>query len=124
MKSVVVLFALVAGVYCARSYSNKYDNVNIDQILKNTRLLDNYIKCLLDLGRCTPEGQELKVIVPDAIREGCTSCSEKQKTASEKVIKFLVKNRRRDWDKLTKKYDPNGEYREKYSHYLDIPFPN
>lgn len=113
---------LVAAVTCARRYTDKYDNFDVDQVLRNTRLLDNYIKCLLDLGRCTPEGRELKEILPDAIKEGCTKCSEKQKTASEKVIRFLVQNRRKDWDRLTKKFDPNSEFRDKYSHYLkDVP---
>jgi len=41
-------------------YTTKYDNINIDEILASERLLGNYIKCLLDQGRCSPEGTELK----------------------------------------------------------------
>nr|QNL14943.1 chemosensory protein 6 [Aulacocentrum confusum] len=41
-------------------------------------------------GNCTPEGKELKKSLPDALATGCKSCSEKQKTGSEKVIRFLV----------------------------------
>jgi hypothetical protein len=41
-------------------YTTKYDNINIDEILASDRLVNNYIKCLLDQGRCTPEGAELK----------------------------------------------------------------
>jgi hypothetical protein len=41
-------------------YTTKYDNINIDEILGSDRLLDNYFKCLMDKGRCTPEGTELK----------------------------------------------------------------
>ena len=41
-------------------YTTKYDNINIDEILASDRLVDNYVKCLLDKGRCSPEGIELK----------------------------------------------------------------
>lgn len=119
MKKLLVFLGLLALAYSARQYTTKYDNVNVDQILKNARLLDNYIKCLLDLGRCTADGQELKSVVPDAIIDGCGKCSEKQRANSEKVIRHLVKNRPRDWEKLLKKYDPQGIYREKYQHYLN-----
>lgn len=41
-------------------YTNRYDNVDIDEILDNRRVLTNYIKCLMEEGPCTPEGRELK----------------------------------------------------------------
>jgi hypothetical protein len=41
-------------------YTTKYDNLNVDEILSSDRLVDNYVKCLLDKGRCSPEGTELK----------------------------------------------------------------
>ena len=41
-------------------YTTKYDYINIDEILASDRLVDNYVKCLLDEGKCTPEGAELK----------------------------------------------------------------
>jgi hypothetical protein len=41
-------------------YTTKYDNINIDEILASDRLVENYVKCLLDKGRCSPEGSELK----------------------------------------------------------------
>lgn len=69
MKQFVVLVSvLVAAVSlsdAARSrrdekYTTKYDNVDLDEILATDRLLNSYIKCLLDTGRCTAEGIELK----------------------------------------------------------------
>jgi hypothetical protein len=41
-------------------YTTRYDNINVDDILASDRLLKNYVNCLLDKGRCTPEGAELK----------------------------------------------------------------
>lgn len=43
-----------------KGYETKYDNVDLDEILKNDRLRKNYIKCLINSGPCTPDAQELK----------------------------------------------------------------
>lgn len=62
MKSTVAM-VLLLGIVCvvmAQKYPNKFDNVNIDSVLNNDRVLSNYIKCLLEKGACTHEGRELK----------------------------------------------------------------
>lgn len=41
-------------------YDNKFDNVDLDEILNQERLLNNYIKCLEGTGPCTPDGRMLK----------------------------------------------------------------
>lgn len=43
-----------------QKYSSKYDDIEIDQILSNKRVLNNYIKCILDEGPCTPDGREFR----------------------------------------------------------------
>lgn len=61
MKLCILLLVLVAVVYAkADKYVSKYDDVDIDRILQNSRVLTNYIKCVLDEGPCTTEGRELK----------------------------------------------------------------
>lgn len=65
MKVFVVLFAAAAIVAVAlakpaEKYTTKYDNVDLDEIIKNDRLMHNYVKCLLDKGNCSPDGAELK----------------------------------------------------------------
>lgn len=47
-------------VVLAQNLKNQFDNVNIETVLQNDRVLTNYIKCLLDKGACTREGRELK----------------------------------------------------------------
>lgn len=42
------------------SYTNKYDNIDVDQVLASKRLVSQYVQCLLDKKPCTPEGQELR----------------------------------------------------------------
>lgn len=42
------------------TYTTKYDNINVDMILHNERLLKNYIDCLMERKPCSREGQLLK----------------------------------------------------------------
>ncbi|EEB19856.1 ejaculatory bulb-specific protein 3 precursor, putative [Pediculus humanus corporis] len=119
MKVAFVLFcafALAAGARVPRDekYSTKYDNIDLDSILKNDRLLQNYVNCLLDKGTCTPEGTDLKKVLPDALENACAKCSEAQKRGAEKVIRHLLENKKDVFTLLEAKYDPNGVYRKKY----------
>ncbi|KAL1449123.1 hypothetical protein WDU94_000355 [Cyamophila willieti] len=100
-------------------YTNKYDNFDVDKVLSNDRILTNYIKCLMDEGSCTNEGRELKKTIPDALAGGCSKCNEKQRQTSDKVITHVMNKRKTDWDRLKKKYDPNGLYETKYKHLIN-----
>lgn len=56
----VLCVSAVAVVHAQNRYTTKYDNVDVDRILSNQRILTNYLKCLMDEGPCTNEGKELK----------------------------------------------------------------
>lgn len=67
MKStfaMVLLLGIICTVVMAQKYPVKFDQVNIETVLSNDRVLSNYIKCLLDKGACTREGRELKSKCP------------------------------------------------------------
>ncbi|KAL0278741.1 UNVERIFIED_CONTAM: hypothetical protein PYX00_000472 [Menopon gallinae] len=68
----------------------------------------------MDEGPCTAEGRELKKTLPDALSTGCSKCNERQRGTADKVIRHLMEHRKKDWDRLTRKYDPKGEYQKKY----------
>ena len=58
-----------------RKYTTKYDNIDIDAVIRNERLLNSYVGCLLDRGACTPDAAELKsTLLPTALRLSETSC--------------------------------------------------
>lgn len=95
-------------------YTTRFDHVNIDSILSNDRLRNNYVKCLLETGKCNKEGATLKEIIPDALKTECKKCSASQQRGIEKIVGFLMKNQAKDWESLTRKYDPKGEYTKKY----------
>uniref|UniRef100_A0A1I8PKC1 Uncharacterized protein n=1 Tax=Stomoxys calcitrans TaxID=35570 RepID=A0A1I8PKC1_STOCA len=42
------------------TYDSRFDNINIDEILQQERLLKNYVKCLEGTGPCTADGKALK----------------------------------------------------------------
>lgn len=63
--ALVVVALLAAAAQAAPAdkitkYTEKYDTVDIDQILASDRLVNNYFNCLMERGPCTPEGTELR----------------------------------------------------------------
>ncbi|KAF2905768.1 hypothetical protein ILUMI_00408, partial [Ignelater luminosus] len=75
----------IQNVFAAEDrYTTKYDSINIDEILDNKRLLQGYIKCLMETGKCNEEGQTLKEVIPDALITACKKCSETQQKSIEK----------------------------------------
>lgn len=66
MKLIATFLLIIAyhqsQVYAEETstYTTKYDGVNLDEVLGNDRLFNNYVNCLLDNGPCTPDGKELK----------------------------------------------------------------
>ena len=64
MKKIFALalcvLAVATTLEAAPEFSTKYDNVNLDEILGNEKLLMNYYNCIMDKGKCTPDGTELR----------------------------------------------------------------
>ncbi|CAD6998692.1 unnamed protein product [Ceratitis capitata] len=110
----ICLITIAVQLALAQKYTNKFDNVDVDGVLSNNRILTNYIKCLMEKGPCTPEGRELKKLLPDALQTDCSKCTETQRKNSQKVINFLRSNRPGEWKLLLDKYDSRGVYRSKY----------
>lgn len=78
MKLLIVALCVIIGVSAQNKYTTKYDGVNLEEILKSDRLLNNYFKCLMDTGKCTPDGNELKRTLPDALKTECSKCKSEQ----------------------------------------------
>ncbi|GJQ66508.1 hypothetical protein Trydic_g4499 [Trypoxylus dichotomus] len=69
-------------------------------------LADNGYTTKYDNGTCSPDGAELKKVLPDVIETGCSKCNEKQKNGSKVILKHLIENEPEIWKQLEKKYDP------------------
>ncbi|XP_028163097.1 allergen Tha p 1-like [Ostrinia furnacalis] len=101
-----------------KKYTDRFDDINIEEIIANRRLLVPYLKCVLDKGRCTPEGKELKAHVKDAMQTACEKCTDKQKTGARKVVNHIRDNEKEYWEELINKYDPKGEFKTIYEPFL------
>lgn len=62
MRVILLLSAVVAVAlaYPDEMYTTKFDNIALDDILNNERLLKKAFLCLMDEGGCTPDIAELK----------------------------------------------------------------
>ncbi|KAL1130948.1 hypothetical protein AAG570_012189 [Ranatra chinensis] len=114
-KLFVIALAVAAllAIAHAQKYTTRYDNIDLQEILSNERLYKKYFDCLKG-GKCTPDGKELRDILPDALKTGCSKCSEKQRRGSQTVFKHLIEKRPADYAVLEKIYDPTGSYKAKY----------
>nr|QEI46802.1 chemosensory protein 4 [Galleria mellonella] len=122
MKLLVILMLLaVATLALAEEskYTDRYDNVNIDEILNNRRLLVAYVKCILETGRCTAEGKELKKHIKDGMQTACSKCTQWQRQGARKVVKHIRENEPEYWQQMLTKYDPNGEFKSIYEPFLE-----
>ncbi|XP_014292421.1 ejaculatory bulb-specific protein 3 [Halyomorpha halys] len=115
MKTLLEFLCLVYLLTLAMSVPTRYENINIDQVLNNSRLYKKYFECLANIGKCNKDGRELKEMLPEALASNCEKCDERIKQGAEKVLKFMIENKPDDFSVLEKIYDPDGAYRKKYS---------
>ncbi|XP_014292424.1 ejaculatory bulb-specific protein 3 [Halyomorpha halys] len=114
MNSYIFLVFLIGVSAAVTTYTTKYDNIDLDEILNNERLYKKYFECLSNKGKCTPDGKELKDIIPEALATECKKCSEKHKKGAEKILKFMIEKKAEDYAVLEKIYDPQGQYKKKF----------
>ncbi|XP_034835697.1 allergen Tha p 1-like [Maniola hyperantus] len=120
MKSFILLVGLaVISFSVAEEYTDRYDDINIDEILQNKRLLASYMKCVLGQGRCTPEGKEIRVNLQDGMQTGCSKCTKTQKIKARKVVNHLRNHEHQFWEDLKKKFDPENKFKPTYEAFLD-----
>lgn len=60
MLGLVILLVFALSVSGEDKYTTKYDDIDLENAVKNDRLMKMYVNCLLEKGKCTPDGLELK----------------------------------------------------------------
>ncbi|XP_058790078.1 ejaculatory bulb-specific protein 3-like [Phymastichus coffea] len=108
------LAAVLGQEGAKRLYTTKYDNLDVEAVINNQRLLKSYVGCLLERNACTADAAEMRRNLPDALATNCGGCSEAQKRFSDRMSHHLIDRRPEDWAMLEKKYDPTGDYRRRY----------
>nr|QCX43082.1 chemosensory protein csp2 [Helopeltis theivora] len=114
----LALAALASAYPGNDKYTDRYDNINLDEIVSNRRLLVPYLKCILEQGKCSPEGRELKSHIREALENYCAKCTETQRSGTRRVIGHLINNESSYWNQLTAKYDPDNKFVAKYESEL------
>ncbi|XP_044726920.1 ejaculatory bulb-specific protein 3-like [Chrysoperla carnea] len=115
--TIFVVVALATIVYAVPKpddhYTTKYDTVDIDELIKNDRLFNNYLACLLGQGKCTRDAEEIKKHFKESLATCCAKCSEYQKTGLAKLHKHLKENKPAKLQEIYAQYAPNNEYETK-----------
>lgn len=63
MKVIFLFLTVVIVAVCAdedEKYTSRFDDINLDELLSNQRLVKKHHECLMDRGTCTRELVELK----------------------------------------------------------------
>jgi hypothetical protein len=120
MRLIFVCVTLLAAVVIGSNGQNsKLENFDIDMVLKNDRILNNYLKCLLDKGPCTSEGRELRKVLPETLETSCSKCSDKQRRQTRKLIDHLEAKKPQVFKQVQAKFDPTGEFTKNFKALKD-----
>ncbi len=59
---VIAVVALLGGSVSAQSTQQRQalENIDVDNVLQNKKLVDGYIRCVTEKGRCSKDGEDLK----------------------------------------------------------------
>jgi len=82
----------------------EFQNINIEQYLKNPRAVRFQLNCLLYDGHCDRIGKYIKLTIPELITNRCRNCSPEQKAQAGKLVAFIQQNYPQEWDDAIKKF--------------------
>nr|AKI84398.1 CSP15 [Holotrichia parallela] len=110
---------ITAKALAGETYSTEFDHINYKEVLANKRLVASYCNCLLEKGTCTAPAEYLKKILPEALETDCEKCTDKQRDLIPALVKVILTTEDNDcFRQLEQKFDPTGEYRQKYKALL------
>ncbi|KAL4714936.1 hypothetical protein ACJJTC_003087 [Scirpophaga incertulas] len=122
MKSSMILNILtivaMVGADHKETYDTKYNIFNAKELVEHVRLLRGHGKCFLSNGPCTPEGTELKKIIPDAMKTQCAKCTAKQLQLIRLVVHGFQEKLPEMWAEIHKTYDPGNKYNEQFDNFI------
>ncbi|XP_050525834.1 ejaculatory bulb-specific protein 3-like [Daktulosphaira vitifoliae] len=96
-----------------KKYMKIMDTINVDELISNDRLMNTHFKCFLNEGPCVSQFKDLKKVLPELIKDNCSTCSDAQKTKMYNSIEKIRAKKPEEFDKFTKIYDPENKYFKK-----------
>ncbi|XP_012258531.1 ejaculatory bulb-specific protein 3-like [Athalia rosae] len=115
--SASILIALIAAVVAdQKTYTDKWDNLDVTPIFRNSRLFLNYKECILGkrVTGCPQEAVELKRVIPEALSTRCAKCSDKQKDKMKDILEKICAEQPESFKEFLDRFDPTGEHRVAY----------
>ncbi|XP_070168928.1 ejaculatory bulb-specific protein 3-like [Polyergus mexicanus] len=104
IRLVTLIGIALLCVFAEELYSDKYDYIDINEILKNDKLREQYYQCYMDTGPCpTADAKFFKEMASEALQTKCKKCTEKQKEMLDLVVDWYTKNKPDQWQKMIKK---------------------
>ncbi|KAL1116863.1 hypothetical protein AAG570_005332 [Ranatra chinensis] len=121
--ALVVLATLAVVLLADQETSDIYktiiEDVDVDTIINNERVLNFYLKCFFNTGPCSTLAQNMKDKIPEVISTVCGKCTDKQKDIFKQGLKKFIAKRPEDWSTMLKIYDPDGTYWPKVQSFLN-----
>ncbi|XP_076242801.1 ejaculatory bulb-specific protein 3-like [Calliopsis andreniformis] len=101
---VFVLLQILVVVLAEEKYSSKYDDINVDNILANSRLRNQYVNCYLGTSTCvTADARYFKGIFPEAFVTKCRKCTQKQEEFFSKITIWFTEHEPDTWRRIIEK---------------------
>jgi hypothetical protein len=82
----------------------EFQNINIENYLKNERAVRFQLKCIIDDGPCDRIGKYLKVTIPELLVNQCANCDNAQRERAGKLVSHIQQNFPSDWERAVKKF--------------------
>ncbi|CAI6365693.1 unnamed protein product [Macrosiphum euphorbiae] len=102
-----------------KKFLSMLEKIDVDQMLKNHRLMSNNVKCFLNEGPCTAQLREMKKILPAIVKDSCASCTKVQKNIIKKSMEAIQDQRPNEYKQVSKFFDPEGKYQKKFLENLN-----
>ncbi|KAG5308016.1 PEB3 protein, partial [Acromyrmex insinuator] len=102
---VTIIAVALACVFAEEEfYSDRYDDININEILANEKLRTQYYNCFLGTAPCkTADAKFFAGVIGEAMQTQCKKCTEKQKNLLDILIDWYTKNKPEEWEAFIKK---------------------
>ncbi|KAF5299915.1 hypothetical protein FQR65_LT09310 [Abscondita terminalis] len=117
---VASFFVVLLTVVCSRpdTYLDDFDNINIDAVLSNKRLVNNYLHCIKTGQKCTPDGVKARELIPNALKTRCEKCNESQRMKILQILEWVIQNKPKDFLEIEKIFDSDHSFRNEFESEL------
>lgn len=88
----------------------EFQNINIENYLKNPRAVQFQLKCVIYDGPCDRIGKYLKVQIPELLTNQCRNCQPEQRKQTGRLVAFLQQNYPKEWEDAIKKFQGGRQF--------------